>query len=109
MGQIPLSSIHTTMEITYTTTVVIDSKQYTVHGTLEAQVIDDGIGSYEYWGSKGVDRNYCYELEDYEIDGVEDEDGKEIADNELIKRIAEVYQDKAVAYLYDLPVEDTEE
>ena len=97
------------MQITFTTTVAIDSKQYTVHGTLETQVIDDGIGSYEYWGSKGVDRNYCHDLEDYEIDGVEDENGKEISDNEFIKRIAEVYQDKAHAYLADLPVEDTEE
>lgn len=97
------------MQFTYTTTVVIDSKTYTVHGTLEAQVVDDGIGHFEYWGSHGVDHNYCYDLEDYEIDGVEDDNGNEVTDKQLIKRIAEAYEEKANAYLYDLPVEDTEE
>lgn len=96
-------------DLSYTTTVIVDGKSYTVYGMLSAVVIDDGIGSYEYWGSKGTDHNYCWDLEDYEIESIDDESGVEVKDKDLLKRIASEYEDKAIAYLSDLPVEDNDE
>jgi len=46
--------------------------------TFSGRWVDEGIGSYEYWGFKGVDVDWQYEVE--ELDDVVDEDGNDWSD-----------------------------
>jgi len=96
------------MTVTYETIVIIDKGEYFVAGELELELIDDGIGAYEYWGSQATDHHWCWDVADYSFEAT-DIDAKPVTDKALLKRIAEAYHNKAVAYAYDLPVDDEDE
>lgn len=51
----------------------------------EGQVVDNGIGPYEFWGSRGTDvrmeTEIDWKVEDIEIDAVKDDDDKDVKGN----------------------------
>lgn len=42
------------------------------------EIVDNGIGVYEYWGAKGIDRQLELECEDADVISVDNEDGENI-------------------------------
>lgn len=94
--------------VTYETTVEVNGKDYFVSGELELELIDDGIGAYEYWGAKGNDVNWTWDVSDYTYDVV-DEDGNTIKDKVLLAQILTEYEHKAFAYASTIEVEDDDE
>jgi len=93
---------------TYETEILADGKLYFCAGTLELEVIDDGIGSYEYWGSKGVDHNWCYDLMGYTC-SVINEKGDMVTDMVTRVKVLLEYESKATAYITSLDPDDEEE
>jgi hypothetical protein len=89
---------------TYETEVEIDEKTYFISGTLDASIVDDGIGEYEFWGARATDHYYVWELDDYNVDVV-DEDENEVEDDKLLKEIYSVFEEKAQSYLSELEVD----
>lgn len=53
-----------------------DGRVVTVRYEAEYIVVDNGIGSYEYWGARGRDVQLETECERCDVTAVEDEDGK---------------------------------
>jgi hypothetical protein len=92
------------MTTDYETEVVVDGNPYAVACELELEVIDDGIGGYEYWGSKGTDHNYVWDLIDYSYDAY-DADGNEITDLVLKVKVGIEVEKRIFRYIAELPVE----
>lgn len=89
---------------TYETEVIVDGKSYIVSGTLEASIVDDGIGDYEYWGARDTDHYYVWDLDDYNVD-VTDENENEVDDEKLLKEIYSAFEDKAQSYLSEKEID----
>lgn len=93
------------MNTEYATSVEIDGIYYDVICDLELEVIDDGIGGYEYWGSKGTDHNYVWDLVEYTFEAYDDK-GNHI-DNLVLKvKIANAVEKKIFNYISELPIEE---
>lgn len=92
------------MNTDYETDVIVDGITYSVACELELEVVDDGIGSYEYWGSKGTDHNYVWDLVDYTFEAYDDK-GNHVEDLSLKVKIAKAVQTKIFNYISELPVE----
>jgi hypothetical protein len=89
---------------TYETEIEVNEITYFVSGTLDASIVDNGIGDYEFWGARGTDHYYQWELDDYNVDVV-DEDENEIEDDKLLKEIYSAFEEKAQSYLSELDVD----
>ena len=89
---------------TYETEVIVEGKPYIVSGKLEATLVDEGIGEYEFWGSIGTDHYYVWELEDYDVDVI-DETETTVEDEKLLRDIYEVFEEKAQSYLCEQDVD----
>jgi len=89
---------------TFETEVEVDGNIYFVSGKLEAEIVDNGIGEYEFWGARATDHYYEWELNDYNVDVV-DEDENEIEDDKLLKQIYSEFEEKAQSYLSELDVD----
>lgn len=64
----------------------VDSEYTTVKGAW----VDNGIGDYEFWGSRGRDVQVEFEIEDIIFEKAWDEDGNEITDPEILDALASV-------------------
>lgn len=89
---------------TYETEVIVKGKPYIVSGKLEAILVDEGIGEYEFWGAIGTDHRYEWELENYDVDVI-DETETTVEDEKLLKDIYEVFEEKAQAYLCEQDID----
>jgi hypothetical protein len=92
------------MTTDYETEVIIDGLPYAVSCELELEVVDDGIGGYEYWGSKGTDHHYVWDLSNYSYDAY-DSDGNEVTDLVLKVKIGLAVENKIFKYIAELPIE----
>lgn len=92
------------MNTDYETDVIVDGITYSVACELELEVVDDGIGSYEYWGSKGTDHNYTWDLANYSFEAYDDKNNL-IEDLVLKLKIAYAVEKKILNYIAELPVE----
>lgn len=93
---------------TYETEIVIEGEYYFCSGVLELDVIDDGIGSYEYWGSKGIDHNWCYDIVNYKCDII-DVHGLKVTYLPTKVSVLIEYEKKAQAYIDTLDPKEGEE
>lgn len=66
-----------TNELEYT---LANGQVVTIHYEAEYEVVDDGIGSYEYWGARGNDIQLNNECQDISVISVDNEDGDDIHD-----------------------------
>ena len=79
--------------------VEIDNIVYYVIAETTWECYMDGIGSYEYWGSKCYDNgSFCADLEDILIQSIFDFDGNEIQVSDEIKKKIEDYIVDVVTY-----------
>ena len=96
------------MNTDYETEVIVDGLTYSVACELELEVVDDGIGDYEYWGSKGTDHNYTWDLVDYSFEAYDDKNNL-IEDLVLELKVAFAVEKKILNYIAELPVEKEEQ
>lgn len=89
----------------YETEVIIDGIPYSVACELELEVVDEGIGGYEYWGSKGTDHHYVWDLADYSFEAYDDK-GNHIEHLPTKVKIAFAVEKKILNYISELPIED---
>lgn len=72
--------------------ITLNQKTYYVEEKdceVEGQWVDNGIGPYEYWGARGVDKRIEFEIESITIEKAEDEDGNPVTDKETLKALEE--------------------
>jgi hypothetical protein len=89
----------------YETEVIIDGIPYAVACELELEVVDEGIGGYEYWGSKGTDHHYVWDLANYSFEAYDDKENL-VEDLVLKVKIAFAVEKKILNYISELPIED---
>ena len=92
------------MNTDYETEVIVDGLTYSVACELELEVVDEGIGGYEYWGSKGTDHNYVWDLADYSFEAYDDKNNL-VEDLVLKLKVAYAVEKKILNYISELPVE----
>ena len=66
-----------TNELEYT---LANGQIVTIHYEAEYEVVDDGIGTYEYWGARGNDIQLNNECQDISVISVDNEEGDDIHD-----------------------------
>lgn len=91
----------------YETSITVNGIEYTVSGSLEAELEDNGIGDYEYWGATGNDTHWVWELQDYAV-SICDEEGKPVNDKELTMLILGKFDEKAKDYLSEMETDRDE-
>ena len=89
----------------YETEVIIDGIPYSVACELELEVIDEGIGGYEYWGSKGNDHHYVWDLANYSFEAF-DAEGNEVTNLVTKVAIGIAVEKNIFRYIAELPIED---
>lgn len=58
------------------------------------ECVDNGIGDYEYWGFKGVDHDYAFEVEVESVKDEDDEDWMErLTEDEMSEIVEECEED----------------
>lgn len=63
-------------EIEYT---LADGRSVTILFGAEYNVVDNGIGAYEYWGARGVDKQLDTECDDAWVNDIVDENGDSVS------------------------------
>lgn len=56
----------------------------------DGEWVDEGIGGYEYWGMRGNDVRWCYEVED--IENAMDSSGKDWKDDLTSEELADIIE-----------------
>lgn len=59
---------------------------------IDWQMVDNGIGPYEFWGAKYVDKQMEPEIISVQITKAEDEEGTEITDREILDSLQDAVQ-----------------
>lgn len=69
-----------------------DGREVTVTINIDAQLVDNGIGGYEFWGSRGTHSDWCWECNVASVEASEAVDPLEL--NEMIESWVEDHQEE---------------
>lgn len=78
----------------YTHTINYKGTDYEVSYNADVKMVDNGIGSYEYWGQKCIDSRIEAECQSIEVDGIYNIDADAPVTGELFKDLAEIFEDE---------------
>lgn len=88
----------------------LENKFYDLTVSVEYEVSNDGIGSYEYWGAKCYDAGTDYaEATDWSVEATEtDEDGvvSDVTDKALLSRLEKDICDTVHSHMQSVEITD---